>query len=111
MSENAPKPVSELVVSAADMPVRKFSSIVTATEELLEMSNGAAESLISTELRNAVTGAVDNVFVDGFVAATTPIASTGAPLSDIGALLTAITSGAMQTSTLSRRQRLQNSSQ
>ncbi len=94
VSEGDPKPVHELVVSASDMAVKKYSAIIVATEELLQLSHGLAEFLIATELRNAVVAAVDNAFVDGLVAATAPIGSTGAPLSDIGALLTGITSGA-----------------
>ena len=92
VGESEVKPLHDLALSAANMPIKKYSAIVAASEELLALG-GAAESLIAQETRNAVIAAIDNAFVDALVAATTPTGSTGAALSDIGVLLSAITSG------------------
>jgi hypothetical protein len=92
VAEGDIKPLHELALAAANMPIKKYSAIVAVSEELLKLA-GASESLITQETRNAVIAAIDNAFVDALVALTTPVASTGAALSDIGVLLSAITSG------------------
>ena len=96
-TEGSPKLISELSISAADMPVRKFASIVVATEELLRLS--AAESLLEAEMRNAVTAAVDNAFIDDLQGSVSPgggsppTTTTGAILSDVNVILSDLTLG------------------
>ena len=69
--------------------------MIVVTNDLLKLG-GEVTALFNTELRNGVAKATDQAFVSTLIAATTPIASTGAFLSDLGMLLALIDGSAEQ---------------
>jgi HK97 family phage major capsid protein len=93
VAEGALKPASELVLANEQLEIQKAVAFVVVSSELLKLSP-AGQNLILSELRNAAARATDEAFVDALVAASTPIASGGDVLEDIGALLAELNTGA-----------------
>jgi HK97 family phage major capsid protein len=76
VSELAPKPITSLDFSTAQLEAEKVSAITVITEELARSNSGAAVSRISEELRRAVSIALDARFL-ALLAATPGITSAG----------------------------------
>jgi Phage capsid family len=74
VGEGAPKPISRLSLADQQLVVRKVTSIVAITNELVRSTEPASLDLINRELQRAVAVASDATFLD-LVISTTGISS------------------------------------
>jgi len=95
------KPVTSLGFGSAKLDMSKAAGIIVLTEELVKVSNPAAESIVRADMIAGIAAFLDQQFIDPAVAAVanvhpasitngvTPIASGQNPLADLLALLQA----------------------
>jgi hypothetical protein len=97
VDEGATKPIHELVIEGGQLERRKASCIVIVTTELSRLMAAGAERLISDELRTAVAGKTDEIFIQNILDGAPATASTGTDfdgvVGDIEWLLNAVTLG------------------
>lgn len=68
VGQSKPKPVGELAFDSLSLGMAKAAGIVVINEELARSSDPDAESIISQDLRDAITKFLDTQFVDPSVA-------------------------------------------
>jgi HK97 family phage major capsid protein len=97
VNESQVKLISKLVLGSSLVEPSKAAAIIVVSQELLKLSDPAANGLFNTELQKAVVAATDLTFLTALIAATTPSGSAGSTLAnivaDLGTLLAAVTSG------------------
>ena len=64
VGEGLAKPVSSLAFDSITMEQTKIAGIVVLTDELVRLSNPAAEDLVRTDMVNAIAALMDKDFVD-----------------------------------------------
>lgn len=64
VGEGAPKPVNALALDTVTLPWAKASCIVVLTDELVRMSNPAAEALVRDDLANGIAAYLDKRFLN-----------------------------------------------
>jgi hypothetical protein len=94
VAETEFKPVSQLTLTNSPIEVRKCVAILAGSDELFKIASPSAAQLFNTELQRAVAAATDADFLGELYTNATPTASAGDPLSDLGALLSAISTSA-----------------
>jgi len=99
VGENKPKPVTKLAFSAETLAISKAAGIIVLTEELVRLSNPAAEDLVRRDMIAGIAQFLDSQFIDPAVAAVAGVnpasitngapnaAATANPLADIMALV------------------------
>lgn len=94
-----PVPLSALTLESPELSERKACGIVVVTDEIARSGDGAAQALISRELRNAVAAAVDKEFMSIIGTGVTPATASGATalaaLSDLRAMLATVNTTAV----------------
>lgn len=90
VGESDPKGVSELDLSNAALEPVKAAALLVVSNDLLRLGGRLAAQLFNAELVKGVALATDAHFISTLIAATTPFASTGTFLSDLGLLLDAV---------------------
>jgi hypothetical protein len=75
------KPISSLVLGTQLLEPKKSVATIVVTKELLDAADPA---LFNNELTKAVIAATDSNFIAALIAATTPVASGGSTLAQIG---------------------------
>ena len=102
LPESGATPVGKATLTDASLPVRKNGGIVILSEEIARSSSPAAESIISQDLRSAVTAFSDAAFLSttaavagtspaGLLDGVTPTAATADPIADLRTLLSGFT--------------------
>ena len=96
------KPVTKLAFSTATIGIAKAAGIIILTEELVRTSSPDAETIVRADMIAGIAQFLDSQFIDPAKAASgttspasitnglTPITSTGNPLTDIHALIAAL---------------------
>ena len=99
VGEAKPKPVTKLAFSATTLGIAKAAGIIVLTEELVRLSNPAAEDLVRADMIAGIAQFLDMQFIDPAVAAVAGVnpasvtngaptaPATGAPLADIMGLI------------------------
>jgi HK97 family phage major capsid protein len=90
VAEAAAKPLTSLNLSAAQLTKTKAAGLLVLSKELAESSASGVDALISRELRKAVLGSVDSIFLAAMADGVTPTAATGTILGDIEAMVAAL---------------------
>lgn len=93
VAEGAPKPISNFALTDALMARAKGLALVVLSKEALDGSPRLVETLISRELRRAVTSATDGTFLTAMATGAISVASGVSILNDIQALADAIDAG------------------
>jgi hypothetical protein len=94
VDEAAPKPVSSLSVTAAQVVVRKAAALLVLTSELARVLDPQVDNIIGAELRKACVKAVDGKFLAVAIASAAAANASGSNLpaffGDLAFLLNAI---------------------
>ncbi|MEH2678674.1 phage major capsid protein [Rhizobium leguminosarum bv. viciae] len=94
VNEAAPKPLSKLTLSNPALPVRKAAAIIVVGDQVAQDMGNAAQSLVTQELRGAVSDVVDEEFFNIIMpgAPSTPSSGTDqlSMAADLGTLLAAV---------------------
>jgi HK97 family phage major capsid protein/HK97 family phage prohead protease len=99
VGEAKPKPVTKLAFGTASLSIAKAAGIIVLTEELVRLSNPAAEDLVRADMIAGIAQFLDSQFIDPAVAAVAGVnpasitngaptaAATASPLADILGLI------------------------
>jgi HK97 family phage major capsid protein len=99
VGEAKPKPVTKLAFSSENLTISKAAGIIVLTEELVRLSNPAAEDLVRRDMIAGIAQFLDSQFIDPAVAAVAGVnpasitngaptaAATANPLADIMGLI------------------------
>jgi HK97 family phage major capsid protein len=102
VGQGAPKAVTKLGFGTAKLDIAKAAGIIVLTEELVRVSSPSAEAIVRADMIAGIAAFLDLQFIDPAVAAVanvspasitngiTPISSVDDPLSDLYALLAAL---------------------
>ncbi|EGE59341.1 UNVERIFIED_ORG: hypothetical protein GGI63_005950 [Rhizobium esperanzae] len=94
VNEAAPKPLSKLTLSNPALPVRKAAAIIVVSDQVAQDMGNAAQSLVTQELRGAVSDVVDEEFFNIVMPGAPSIPSSGTDqlsmAADLGTLLAAV---------------------
>jgi HK97 family phage major capsid protein/HK97 family phage prohead protease len=99
VGESKPKPVTKLAFSSETLGITKVAGIIVLTQELIRLSNPAAEDLVKKDMVAGIAAFLDQQFIDPAVAAVAGInpasitngaataAATANPLADLMGLI------------------------
>ena len=99
VGESKPKPVTKLAFSSVSLGIAKAAGIIVLTQELIKLSNPAAEALVRDDMIKGIAQFLDAQFIDPAVAAVAGVnpasitngaptaAATTNPLADIMSLI------------------------
>lgn len=99
VGESKPKPVTKLAFTAETLGITKVAGIIVLTEELVRLSNPAAEALAKNDMIQGIARFLDQQFIDPAVAAVAGVnpasitngaptaVATASPLADLLGLM------------------------
>jgi HK97 family phage major capsid protein len=94
VGEGEPKPLSRLTLSNPALMPKKAVALMVMTDEVARDTSAAGQSLVTTELRGAVSDVVDEAFFTAVMTGASSTPSTGADqlgmAADLRALLNAV---------------------
>lgn len=96
VGQGAPKPVSELAFDTLTLGLSKIAGIVVLTEELVRISNPAAEGVVRQDMIDVISQFSDQQFIDPTVAAVANVSPASVtngvtPRVSTGSTVTAVT--------------------